>query len=82
MVVFKDNILVYSKTKEKHAQHMRTTLKTLKEHRLYARFEKCDFWMKEVHFLGNVISKEGVSVDPAKVEAVVNWPRPTNITEV
>jgi len=57
-------------------------LRTLEEHKLYAKFKKCDFWMEKVHSLGHVISKEGVSVDPSKVEAVVNWPRPTNITKV
>ena len=80
MVVFIDNILVYSRTKEEHAKHLRTVLKTLEEHKLYAQFKKCDFWMEKVHFLGHVISKEGVLVDLAKVEAMVNWPRPTNIT--
>ena len=57
-------------------------LKTLEEHKLYTNFKKYDFWMKKVYFLGHVIPKEGVSVDPAKVKAVVNWPRPINIIEV
>jgi len=57
-------------------------LNTLAEHKLCAKFKKCDFWMEKVHFLGYVISKEGISVDPAKVTAVVDWPRPTYISEV
>jgi len=82
VVVFIDDILVYYRLKKEHAEHLRIVLKTLEEHKLWAKFKKCDFWMEKVHFLGHFISKEGVSVDPAKVEAIVNWPRPTNITEV
>ena len=82
MVVFIDDILVYYRTKEEHAKHLHTVLKTLKVHKLYAKFKKCDFWMEKVHFLRRVISKEGVLVDPAKVKPVINWPRPTNITEI
>jgi len=79
---FIDDILVYSKTVEEDAEHLRTALKTLEEHKLYAKFKKCDFWMEKVHFLRHVISKEGVSVDPSKVEAVINWPRHTSIIEI
>jgi len=57
-------------------------LKTLADHKLYAKLKKCDFWMEKVHFLGHVISAERISVDLAKVATVVDWPRPTNITEV
>jgi len=67
--------------KEEHAEHLRSMLETLEEHQLYAKFKKSDFWMEKVHFLEHVISKESVLVDPAKVETVVNWPRPPNITE-
>ena len=81
-MVFIDDILVYSRSKEEHAEHLCIVLKTLEEHKLYAKFKKYDFWMEKFHFLRHVISKEGVSVDPAKVEAVGNWPRPINITEV
>jgi len=79
VVVFIDDILVYSKTREDHMEHLRTVLKILADHKLYAKLKKCDFWMEKVHFLGPVISAEGISVDPAKIAA---WPRPTNITKV
>jgi len=82
IVVFIDDILVYSRTSEEHAENLHLILKTLEEHKLYAKFKKCDFWMEKVHFLSHVIPKQEVSVDPAKVELVVNWARPTNITEV
>ena len=62
VVVFIDDILVYSKTKEEHVNHLRTVLQTLADHQLYAKLKKCDFWMEKVHFLGHVISTEGVSV--------------------
>jgi len=82
VVVFIDDIFVYSKTREDHLEHLRTVLKTLADHKLYAKLKKCDFLMEKVHFLGHVISAEGISMDPAKIAAVVEWPRPTNITEV
>ena len=82
VVVFIDDILVYSKSMEEHTEHLRTVLSTLANHKLYAKLKKCEFWMERVHFLRHVISKEGISVDPAKVATVVDWPRPTNITEV
>ena len=82
MVVFIDDILVYSNTKEDHTEHLRTVLSTLANHKLYAKLKKCDFWMEKVQFLSHVISAEGISVDPAKIATVVEWPRPTNITEV
>ena len=81
-MVFIYDILVYSKMKDEHAEHLCIVLNTLAAHKLYAKFKKCDFWMKKVHFLGHVISKEGISMDPAKIAAVVDWPRPSNVTEV
>ena len=65
--MFIDGILVYSRTREEHAKHLHMVQKTLEEHKSYAKFKKCDFLMDKVHFLGHVISKEGVSVDPGKV---------------
>ncbi|KAL5543368.1 hypothetical protein UlMin_007152 [Ulmus minor] len=82
VIVFIDDILIYSKTKEEHEEHLRITLRTLDEHKLYAKFSKCEFWLDKVHFLGHVVSKDGVSVDPAKIEAVSKWPAPTNVTEI
>ena len=71
VIVFVDDILVYSSSKEEHAQHLRIVLQTLREHRLYGKFSKCSFWLSEVNFLGHIISASGISVDPAKIEAVV-----------
>ena len=82
VVVFIDDILVYSKTEEEHEEHLRLTLQTLKEKQLYAKFKKCEFWLDKVVFLGHVISKDGISVDTAKVEAVSNWSQPKNASEV
>lgn len=82
VVVFIDDILVYSKNEEEHAEHLRTTLETLRKNKLYAKFSKCDFWLEKVAFLGYYISKEGVSVDPAKIKAVSEWPTPKNVTDV
>ncbi|KAL5563619.1 hypothetical protein UlMin_033366 [Ulmus minor] len=67
---------------EEHEEHLKITLQTLREHKLYAKFSKCDFWLEKVHFLGHVVSKEGVSVDPVKIEAVSKWPAPTSVTEI
>ena len=72
VVVFIDDILVYSKNKKEHAEHLRIVLTHLREHQLYAKFNKCDFWLKEVQFLGHVLSAEGVVVDPSKVKDVLD----------
>jgi len=74
--------LIYSKDNEEHAQHLRIVLQTLREHQLYAKLKKCEFWLEEVVFLGHVVCKEGIKVDPQKIRAIVDWPRPTNVTEV
>ena len=68
VVVFIDDILVFSKNEEEHEEHLRLVLEKLREHQLYAKFSKCEFWLKEVGFLGHVISREGISVDPTKVD--------------
>jgi hypothetical protein len=70
VIVFIDDILVYSKSKEEHEKHLRAILEKLREHKLYAKFSKCEFWLNEVGFLGHIITKEGIAVDPAKVTAV------------
>jgi hypothetical protein len=82
VVVFIDDILVYSKTEEEHAEHLRLVLGTLREHQLYAKFSKCEFWLKEVGFLGHVLSAGGVSVDPSKITSIMERKAPTNPTEV
>ena len=82
VVVFIDDILVYSKDVQEHEHHLRIVLETLREKKLYAKLSKCDFWLKEVSFIGHILSAEGIRVDPAKIEAVVNWKSPQNVTEV
>ena len=82
VVVFIDDILVYSKSAEEHGQHLRVVLGKLRKHQLYAKFSKCEFWLKQVDFLGHVISAEGVAMDPIKVEAVLNWTQPKNVSEI
>ncbi|XP_072093104.1 transposon Tf2-1 polyprotein isoform X4 [Arachis hypogaea] len=82
VIVFIDDILVYSKTEEEHTDHLRTVLQILRDRKLYAKLSKCEFWKSEVKFLGHVVSKQGIAVDPAKVEAVMNWERPTSVTEI
>ena len=82
IIVFIDDILVYSKTREEHEEHLRIALQQLRDHKLYAKFSKCDFWLSKVHFLGHVVSKEGVSIDSIKVEAVSKWATPTSVTKI
>lgn len=82
MLMFVDNILVYSKTEEEHKVHLRIVLKTLRDHHLKEKFSKCHFWRREVRFLGHVVSEQGVDVDPAKVAAIQDWRRPENATDV
>jgi len=82
VVVFIDDILIYLKSREEQEEHLSTVLSILRKQKLFAKFKKCEFWLEEVTFLGHVISKEGISVDPSKVEAVVNWARPTSVHEI
>ncbi|XP_061971882.1 uncharacterized protein LOC133694394 [Populus nigra] len=82
VVTFIDDILVYSNSHLKHEQHLRVVLQTLRENQLYAKLNKCEFCLKEVVFLGHVISTEGIFMDPRKVEVVLKWERPTNVTEI
>ncbi|KAL0551618.1 hypothetical protein IC582_010707 [Cucumis melo] len=82
VIVFIDDILIYSKTEAEHEEHLRMVLQTLRDNKLYAKFSKCKFWLKQVSFLGHVVSKAGVSVDPAKIEAVTGWTRPSTVSEV
>ncbi|GJU83634.1 putative reverse transcriptase domain-containing protein [Tanacetum coccineum] len=82
VIVFIDDILIYSKSKEDHEEHLKIILGLLKKEKLYAKFSKCDFWLDSVQFLGHVIDSEGVHVDPSKIEAIKNWAVPTTPTEV
>nr|GEZ08465.1 putative reverse transcriptase domain-containing protein [Tanacetum cinerariifolium] len=82
IIIFIDDILIYSKEKEEHEKHLKTILELLKREQLYAKFSKCDFWLESVQFLRHVIDSEGVHVDPAKIAAIKNWATPTTPTEV
>ena len=82
VIVFIDDILIYSSSKEDHEDHLRVVLQILRENKLYAKFSKCQFWLDSVAFLRHVISTKGVFVDPQKIEAIVNWKPPTNVTEI
>ncbi|KAJ9544791.1 hypothetical protein OSB04_024498 [Centaurea solstitialis] len=82
VIVFIDDILIYSQSKEDHEQHLRLILELLKAEKLYDKFSKCEFWIREVHFLGHVVNKEGIHVDPAKIEAIKKWEAPKTPTEI
>ena len=82
VVVFIDDILVYSENEKDHEEHLRTVLTRLRDHQLYAKFSKCEFWLKEVPFLGHILSENGVSVDPSKVQEVMNWKAPTSVLKL
>ena len=82
VVVFVDDILIYSSSEEEHEEHLKIVLLLLREHQLYAKFSKCEFWLREVKFLGHVISSKGVTVDPEMIESVVTWQRPKNVFEI
>ena len=81
-VVFIDDILVYSKDWENHDMRLRVVLETLRKERLYAKLTKCEFWLREVSFLGHIISEEGIQVVPKKVEVIIEWKPSRNVTEV
>jgi hypothetical protein len=82
VMVFIDNILVYSENEEEYVQHLWIILQQLREHQLYAKFSKCAFWLTEVPFLGHIISAEGIVVDPSKVEEVLGWKAPRLVTQI
>jgi hypothetical protein len=82
VVVFIDDILVYSKNEAEHTKHLHTVLQRLRDHRLYAKLSKCEFWLREIKFLGHTISQDGVSVDPEKVQEVMNWKPPTTVRQI
>ncbi|GKB84072.1 putative reverse transcriptase domain-containing protein, partial [Tanacetum coccineum] len=82
IIVFIDDILVYSKDDAEHGKHLKIILELIKKERLYAKFSKCDFWLDLVQFLGHVIDRSGVHVDPSKIEAIKSWVAPTTPMEV
>jgi hypothetical protein len=82
VIVFIDDILVFSKTTEEHEEHLRIVLGKLRQQQLYAKFNKCEFWMEEVTFLSHVLSAEGVAIDPSKIEAVSKLQSPKSVTEI
>src|SRR3954465_5513566 len=82
VVVFINDILIYSKSNEEHEEHLRLIFEKLREHKMYAKFSKCEFWLNEVGFLGHIVSGDGVAVDPAKVSSVTEWESPKSVKEV
>jgi hypothetical protein len=82
IVVFIDDILIFSKNEEEHDEHLRLVLQKLRENQLYAKLSKCEFWLKEVSFLGHIISEGGISMDPSKVESVLSWNTPQNVSDI
>ncbi|KAK8680719.1 hypothetical protein V6N13_109659 [Hibiscus sabdariffa] len=81
VVVFIDDILIYSHNKDEHVEHLRIVLQTLRDHQLYAKFSKCEFWLSEVAFLGHVISVKGIMVDPKKIQTILDWQPPRNVSK-
>jgi hypothetical protein len=82
VVVFIDDILIYSKNEEEHAKHLRIVLTRFREHQLYAKFSKCAFWLEEIKFLGHVLSAKGIVVDPRNVKDILEWNSPTTVHQV
>jgi hypothetical protein len=82
VVVYIDDILIYSKTEEEHAKHRHLALTKLREHQLYAKFSKCEFWLNELIFLSHVLSANGVAVIPDKVQSVLDWVTPSSVNDM
>jgi hypothetical protein len=82
VVVFIDDILVYSQSEEAHEGHLILVLQKLQNNQLYAKFSKCDFWLNEVAFLGHIITDGGIKVDPGKISEILNWKQPTDVSKI
>jgi hypothetical protein len=82
VMVFIDDILLYSRNEEEHGNHLHLVLQKLRDHRLYAKWSKCEFWLKQVAFLGHIISKGGIVVDPRKIEDVLSWNAPLSVSDI
>ena len=82
VLVFLDDILVYSKNEKEHEENLRLTLQLLREHQVYAKLSKCEFYRDRIQYLGHIILQEGISMDPEKIEAIMDWPIPRNVTYV
>ncbi|XP_059070587.1 uncharacterized mitochondrial protein AtMg00860-like [Cryptomeria japonica] len=82
VLIFIDDILIYSKNEEEHKKHLRTVLQRLRDRKIFGKFSKCAFFQEKVYYLGHVISAEGISIDPAKIEVILDWPTPQSVTKV
>ena len=82
VVVFIDDILIYSKMEEEHKEHLKIVLQELREHQLFAKFSKCDFFKDKIQYLGHVVTKKGISVDPEKIREIEDWTVPKDVTDV
>ena len=82
VLIFMNDILIYSKMEEEHQQHLRIVLQTLRDHQLYAKFEKCVFFKKEIQYLGHVISEDEIAVDPQKIKTISDWPVPKDVADI
>jgi hypothetical protein len=82
VLVFIDDILIYFNNREEHEENLKLVLQVLREHKLYANFSKCDFFQKQAHYLGHVISEEAVAVDPDKIKSIMNWPTPKDVSDI
>ena len=82
VVIFIEDILIYSKSKEEHKEHLKMVLQELREHQIFAKFSKCDFFKDKIQYLGHVVTKEGISVDPENIKAIEDWPVPKDVTDV
>jgi hypothetical protein len=82
VIVFLDDILIYSKSGEDHEHHFRLVLQVLREYQMYGKISKCSFYQEKIHYLGHIISEEGIAMDPENIEAIRGWPTPKNVLEV